>query len=364
MNEQDFVPENPPENPESAVRHPADETTIHVNEYGSTHDQAVVIEEADRTVLLTKDQTLIIPKEQIIDIAPKNRPRKIYGGMWGPTEIATIGVSLLAVLTVILLYVFLVMPAKNELAKNRAERDQIEAELKTANSKYGTITSTKQGVEKLVSSVDDFETRFLPVASNGRSSLYQRINGLIGAYNLVNTSGPDYAPLDNDGRNDQSAEEAGGKAKFKSIFPGVYVTMTVEGSYQNLRRFIREIETSQQFVVISSIELEPSESKEKQANNVTVAAADGGNYPNQFDQIQRAQGNPIGGSNPIAGVNIPPNGVSVNGIPNQPNQPKPSVPAAPRGKTHGETVSLHLEMAAYFRRLNFVPLAPNVPVTP
>jgi hypothetical protein len=26
------------------------------------------------------------------------------------------------------------------------------------------------------------------------------------------------------------------------------------------------------------------------------------------------------------------------------------------GKTHGETVSLRLEMAAYFRRPNFVPL--------
>jgi hypothetical protein len=30
-------------------------------------------------------------------------------------------------------------------------------------------------------------------------------------------------------------------------------------------------------------------------------------------------------------------------------------PAVPKGKTHGEIVSLHLEMAAYFRRSNFEP---------
>ena len=51
--------------------------------------------------------------------------------------------------------------------------------------------------------------------------------------------------------------------KFQSIFPGVYVTTTIEGSYQNLRRFIREIETSEQFIVISAVELEPAEKEEK-----------------------------------------------------------------------------------------------------
>jgi hypothetical protein len=40
--------------------------------------------------------------------------------------------------------------------------------------------------------------------------------------------------------------------------------MTLEGSYQNLRRFIREIETSNQFVVVSAVELEPSENNEKE----------------------------------------------------------------------------------------------------
>ena len=344
----------------------AAETTIHVNEYGASHDAATVIEEADRTVLLTKDSTIIFPKTEVMNIAPKNRPRKIYGGMWGPTEIATVGVSLLAILTVILSYVFLVLPAQSDLAKNRTERDRLEAELRTSKSKYGSITSTEQGVARLISSVDDFETRSLPVASNGRNALYQRINGLIGSYGLVNTNGPEYAPLDPlNGKSKSSVEESGSRAKFQSAFPGVYVTMTLEGSYQNLRRFIREIETSEQFVVISSVQLEPTETKEKNQDKTTANSVQ---TQNQFDQTNNQFNPTVSGQVPRNVNPIGANGGQFTApqpevqpqFPNQTKQPL-KTPAAKivRGKTHGETVSLHLEMAAYFRRPNFVPLVPE-----
>ena len=192
-------------------------------------------------------------------------------------------------------------------------------------------------VGKLLSSVDDFQTRFLPVSSNGQTALYQRLNGLIRAYGLVNTTGPDYAPLETAELNPgQQTDEERGRAKFRSLFPGVYVTVTIEGSYQNLRRFIREIETGQEFIVVSSVELAPSDT-EKQKNQTSPNA------------------NPVA-ANPIAG------GVGPNGFPAGIN---PSfVQQAPvrqnqtkqKGKMHGETVSLHLEMAAYFRRPGFVPM--------
>ncbi|HQU86522.1 MAG TPA: hypothetical protein PKY59_25550 [Pyrinomonadaceae bacterium] len=320
-----------------------EEPQIVVNDYGATHDNAVVVEETDRTVLLTDKETVVIEKQPQIDIVPKNRPRKVYAGMWGQMEIATVAVSMLAILAVVLFFVFFVLPAKKEVEKNRAERDRLESELTSAKAKFGDERSTEEKVAKLVSSVTDFETRFLPVSVNGRSSLYQRINGLIGAYGLVNTTGPDYIPLEiADGKNNQSSEGNSGRSKFQSIFPGEYVTMTLEGSYQNLRRFISEIERTDQFVVISAIELEPSETK-------------GNEKQNQKDQPQQANN---GVQNP---PNVNPNGIPTaglipaGGIQNQPVQTK----KAARGKIHGETVSLRLEMAAYFRRPNFVPLAPE-----
>lgn len=326
-------------NPNNAENSEANQPEIVVNDYGETRDSAVVIEEADRTVLLTDKETIVIPKETMIDIVPKNRPRKVYGGMWGNVEIATVGVGMMAILATILLFVFVVLPAKKELEKNRAERDRLERGMITAKSRYGSIETTEKQVAKLVESVTDFESRFLPIASNGRTALYQRINGLIGGYGLVNTSGPDYAPLEiADQRASKDADETSGKAKFQSIFPGVYVTMTVEGSYQSLRRFIREVETSNQFVVISAVELEPSDSNNQQ---------DRTNPQNPPQKINNVVLDPNA-------VNNPP-GISTGQV----FTTQTAKPKAVRGKTSGETVSLRLEMAAYFRRPNFVPLAPE-----
>ena len=291
---------------------------MYVNEYGATKDSAVVVEEENRTVLLTPDETIVIEKQPELEINPSSRPRKIYAGMWGQAEIVSVGVGLLTLLTVILLYVFLVIPSNNELEANRAERDRLERELASASSKYGNITSTESRVETLVNSVDEFETQYLPIASLGKNAVYQRINGLIAAHGLVNTSGPDYSPLDLATQEDQGKEEERGRSKFKSIYPGMYVTMTVEGSYQNLRRFIGDLERSGDFLIISSIQLEPSDS-------------DGQQPQNQSPQV----------------VTMPNGGTMIA------DQPR-----APRGKTHGENISLRVELATYFRRPDFVPASP------
>ena len=323
----------------------AEETksTIHVNEYGETKDSAVVVDEPERTVLLTENETIIIPKETVIDLPPKNRERKVYAGMWGTTELVTVGVSLLAILTTILLFVFLVIPAQSELANNRSQRDDLDKQLSTAKSRYGSITTTQERVQEVLLSVDDFETRFLSSETTGRTALYQQINGLIAAYGLINTSGPDYAPLEiaDPNRGNQQSEEEKGRSKFISMYPGAYITMTVDGPYQNLRRFIREIETSNQFIVVSAIELEPSENKEKEndptkppqtVNNQPTGVYPGGVGPNTYDRSGQMQ----------------------------PVQPQQSAEKADRGKTRGETVTLRLELAAYFRRPNFQPQAASL----
>lgn len=314
---------------ESEINKPeTGEPSIHVNEYGSTTDSTVVVEEADRTVLLTDNETIVFEKPTVIDIVPKNRPRKVYGGMWGQTEIATVGLAGIAILAVILFYFFMVVPSSIELEQNLAERDRLERELAGARAKYGDITSTETQVSKLIASVDNFESAYLPPADSGRTALYQRINGLISAYGLVNTSGPDYSPLEvtDQSQGGQSDEERG-RSKFRSLFPGVYVTMTVEGSYQNLRRFLREIEAGREFVVVSSVAIEPSDSEKPGVNPALPPASRAGGQP-AFDQ---------------------------NGMPIVQTNSGPERVSAPRGKTRGETVSLRLEMAAYFRRAVVIP---------
>ena len=46
------------------------------------------------------------------------------------------------------------------------------------------------------------------------------------------------------------------RAPRQSVFPGIDISLTVEGSYANIRRFIHDVETSRRFIVIDSVELE------------------------------------------------------------------------------------------------------------
>ncbi len=292
------------------------------DEYTGGKESAVVIEEEDRTVLLTEDETVIIEKPKTVDIVPRNRPRKVYAGMWGNTEIATVGLAMLAIISVLVLYLFFVLPEQKMLEENRSKRDELERELISAKGKYGDITDTETQVAKLITSVEDFETRFLPTEVVGRTALYQKLNGLITAYRLTNSSGPDYRPLEvsENERRRGGNDESGGREKLKSIFPGTFVTMTVEGSYQNLRGFIREIETSDQFILINAVEFEPAE------NEDDAAAA-------KKTTVTTIQPNP--------------NDPNAPGIPTSVVR---TTTAPQRGKVRGQTVSLRLEMAAYFRR--------------
>jgi hypothetical protein len=99
--------------------------------------------------------------------------------------------------------------------------------------------------------------------------------------------------------------------------------MTLEGPYSNLRRFIREIETGNDFVIISSIELQPSDKQGTAANTADQASPQNG----QLDQD------------------------GFGGIPMQ-RQPmqNPNQPRRQSGRMLGQIVSLRMEMAAYYKR--------------
>lgn len=268
------------------------------------------------------------------------RPRKVHDGMWGPPEIAAVAASLLILAASVAVYLFLTAPSNRELARAKAENDRLEAELASARAKYGEIRDTQTQVDTLIASVDDFEARFLPAATNGRTAIYQRLNSLIRAYGLVNTSGPDYSPLEPIGREErqQQTEEEKGRARFRSLYPGLYITATLEGSYQNLRRFIRDIETGREFLLISSVELAPSESTERRRDN-------GGS---ERSLATAAPNSPAAGAFP-PGANMMPA-----------PQPREETPRSQQGRMLGQVVSLRIEMAAYFRR-NLVPDAAIAP---
>jgi Tfp pilus assembly protein PilO len=286
-----------------------------------------------------------------VSVSPQNigvgKRKIVRSSMFGVPEFIALGLGLLSLLAVGLLYLLYVSPANAEIQRHKEVSRKLSTELDDAKKKFGNISSTKERVAELVNSVDFFERNYLPIATVGKTGLYQRINALISAYGLTNTTGPDFMPLEiSTIKQTQQNEKEKGRGKFQSLFPGVFVSVTVNGSYQNLRRFIRDIETTGQFVIVSTVELEAADG---QSETIKPNSQPARNNQSSFER----PGNPTIPEIDINDVNGGTRGKDLSGKSLVPTAPKAT--PVPRtvlvaGKTKGDTVSLHLEMAAYFRR--------------
>ena len=236
------------------------------------------------------------------------------GKMFGVAEVAGLAGSCLILLLVLLSYLYFLVPARSRVASLEADRKQLQTNLQTLEGVVSKEQNTKETVQKITSSLDKFETDFLLRQDLGRMELYDELNQLIIKNRVRNTSGPTYTELDPEG-----SKTTGGKnvaTKWQTFYPGVAVMVTVEGQYENVRRFIRDVERSKQFVVINEVEL------------------------------QRARD-----------TNAP---VSVEGDGGEAAQPAPAAGSGSRGSL----VSLQLNMATYFQRaaVETAPAAETAPV--
>lgn len=304
-------------------------------------------------------------REKVGNETPPNEPsrkflprgKKSAGGMFGTSEIIAVSAGALFLIGVLGFYFLWVIPAKAKNKELAGQRDKIEAELKEAKTRMGEGKTTATTVDDLVTSVERFEISNLAPQVTGSTKLYERLNDLIRANGLRNSTGPDYLPLETSDKEISGGEQSkAGRAKFQSLFPGLYITTTVEGSYANLRRFMQQIEQSEQFVIINAVELEPAEAVEERekakqkAAPRPIAPTINPNNPNfppnsnpNFNQVDPNGFNQVNGRNPnFPNPNVPPSQVA----------PKTAEVEAERTikRRKGEIVSLKIEMTTYFRR--------------
>jgi Tfp pilus assembly protein PilO len=179
--------------------------------------------------------------------------------MFGPAEIIGLGGSVLILLLVVAAYLYFLVPANSRLNALQSERSLLQAQLRTSQDIVIQGESTEAAVQKITASLGEFENNHLLVADRGRMALYDSLNSLIRNNGLRNTSGPTYTPMEAAGAKEGTTTGTqSANTKWQSIYPGIAISVTVEGQYQNLRRFIRDLETSKQFIVINSVELERS----------------------------------------------------------------------------------------------------------
>ena len=176
------------------------------------------------------------------------------GKMFGVAEVVALAGSCFILALVLLSNLYFLVPARSKVASLYSDRQQTLTNLETLDKLYNKEKNTKQNVDSITSSLNDFETRYLLREDQGRMDLYREVNELIVKNGLRNTSGPTYTALDPAGTKSTAGKTV--STKWQSFYPGIAVMVTVEGEYQNVRHFIRDVERSRQFVVINEVELQ------------------------------------------------------------------------------------------------------------
>ncbi len=191
------------------------------------------------------------------------------GKMFGVAEVVAVAGSCFVLGLVLLSYLYFVVPARSRVASLNADRKQVQTNLQTLDNLVNKEQNTKDQVDRVAASLEKFETAHLLNPDQGKMDLYAELNQLIVKNGVRNTSGPTYTPLDPTGMKSATGKTV--TTKWQSFYPGIAVMVTVEGQYQDVRRFIRDVERSRQFVVINEVELQRANE-----NSAPVAAEEGG----------------------------------------------------------------------------------------
>lgn len=175
----------------------------------------------------------------------------------GLPELIGLTASALMLLMVVFAYLFFLRPSYSRLDAAQLKREETYKQLRRYQENYKVDADKQVTVSEVNQSVMDFEANHLSSRSEGRLTLLDTLNKLIRSNGLRNTSGPSYTALDPLPSGAlQSSTTRTGNARWQSLYPGIGINVTVEGPYPNLRRFVREIETGNQFIVINTVELE------------------------------------------------------------------------------------------------------------
>jgi Tfp pilus assembly protein PilO len=174
--------------------------------------------------------------------------------MFGLAEVAALACSCFVLLLVLLSYLYFYLPARSRHNAALADRVQLKTNLEKLRAIVSKGQSSTITVNNIAASLQDFESKGLTRQDQGRLALYDELNQIIIKNGVRNTSGPTYTAVDPKGTKVTPGKSV--NTKWQSYYPGLAVTVTVEGPYQKVRHFISDIERSKQFLIINEVELQ------------------------------------------------------------------------------------------------------------
>jgi Tfp pilus assembly protein PilO len=181
-------------------------------------------------------------------------------GMVGVPEVVALVAACALLAAAAASYFLLLVPARISLSNLEAERAQLQTQIRTAAESRNERQSVGDRVTEIVRSLEQFETVSLAPREASINSLYEELtekprrNGLARAqFSFIHQ---DERALSQQQQQAAAANLAGSARRRQNVFPSTDITLNIEGTYANVRRFIRDVERSPRFVVINAVQLE------------------------------------------------------------------------------------------------------------
>lgn len=178
-------------------------------------------------------------------------------------EIIALAAAILLLLGAACGYFLVLVPERMRLSALENERAQLQAKLRASSEGVERNESTQASVGKIVTSLNEFESVVLVSREpQTTTAVIEELNEKTRRHSLARAQFS-FSHLDefvpgqaNSQQSSARGSAAGNASKRESVFPTIDISLTIEGQYGNLRRFIRDIEQSRRFIVINGIQLE------------------------------------------------------------------------------------------------------------
>lgn len=182
-------------------------------------------------------------------------------GMVGVPEVVALVAACALLALAFASYFLLLVPARMNLSNLETERGQLQTQIRAAAENRNTRVSTGDRVGEIVRSLEQFEAGALAPREASITSLYAELtekprrNGLARAqFSFIHQD--EQAQRSQQQQQAAAGNLSGSARRRQNIFPSTDITLNIEGTYANVRRFIRDLERSPRFVVINAVQLE------------------------------------------------------------------------------------------------------------
>jgi Tfp pilus assembly protein PilO len=180
----------------------------------------------------------------------------------GVPEIVALSVAVALLAIAFAAYFLLLVPERLNLASLERERQQLQTQIRSAGENREEKRGVGETVDKIRQSLTHFETEALNPREGSEHELDRELNQMVQRSGVAR---PQFSFIYQDdtqtGASQQSQQRvasnlSGSARRRQTVFPATDISLTIEGNYANLRRFIRALESSPHFVVINGVQLE------------------------------------------------------------------------------------------------------------